>query len=263
MNKRELKQLEKEDEVIFENTLPLVARLDGKNFSKITKCLEKPFDRHLGLVMRMCTMSLMKDTGADIGYTQSDEISLIWLPDVDNKKELYHGGKQLKIVSDLASRLTWEFKDIKNILNFNDAFVTKKHLFDCRVFSMPDNNALSYYLIDRRDDCMRNGIYLATRCYYSHQELLGKPRGIQLILLGNKGINFFEHYPDHFKVGATYFRKKELTKFTQSEISDFPEHHEARTNPNLEVERSVIHRQYLTSKDSFYETMGKVLNVTF
>lgn len=51
------------------NTYPLVARLDGRGFSKFTKTLKKPHDSRLTLLMIDTTKYLVEQTHAFIGYT--------------------------------------------------------------------------------------------------------------------------------------------------------------------------------------------------
>ena len=58
-------------------TLPVIIRLDGNNFSKWTKGLEKPFDKKLTQLMTETTQFLVQETNAVVGYTQSDEITLV------------------------------------------------------------------------------------------------------------------------------------------------------------------------------------------
>ena len=58
--------------------LPVVARLDGKGFSKWTKGLEYPFDPNMQKLREEVTTFLVQETNAAIGYCQSDEITLVW-----------------------------------------------------------------------------------------------------------------------------------------------------------------------------------------
>lgn len=58
----------------------LCVRIDGKNFSNYTKNFVKPFDSNLSDVMIQTTKDLIEETHANIGYTQSDEITLIFTP---------------------------------------------------------------------------------------------------------------------------------------------------------------------------------------
>ena len=58
--------------------LPVVIRLDGKGFSKYTKTLNRPFDGDFAAAMISTTERLCNEIqGSVIGYTQSDEISII------------------------------------------------------------------------------------------------------------------------------------------------------------------------------------------
>ena len=60
----------------------IIARLDGRSFTKLTKetCdFKKPFDENFRDLMVATVMHLMKDCGFNIvrGFTESDEISLL------------------------------------------------------------------------------------------------------------------------------------------------------------------------------------------
>jgi tRNA(His) guanylyltransferase len=58
--------------------LPILARIDGRGFSKFTGGLERPYDRRLSDLMVDTVKFLVRETNAVCGYTQSDEISLAW-----------------------------------------------------------------------------------------------------------------------------------------------------------------------------------------
>ena len=64
----------------------MVARLDGRSFTRLTKELhqfEAPFDEKMRDIMVETTKHLM-NCGFDVvfGYTQSDEISLLFSPEI-------------------------------------------------------------------------------------------------------------------------------------------------------------------------------------
>jgi tRNA(His) 5'-end guanylyltransferase len=61
--------------------LPALVRIDGKNFSRFTTGLERPFDARLSDLMVATTKYLVEESNALCGYTQSDEISLLLLSD--------------------------------------------------------------------------------------------------------------------------------------------------------------------------------------
>jgi tRNA(His) guanylyltransferase len=84
----------------FLHGLPIYARIDGRGFSKFTKGMERPYDRRMSDAMVGTTKVLVEQTHATIGYVQSDEISLVWIP-----TENGHGwfdGKTMKMTSVLA-----------------------------------------------------------------------------------------------------------------------------------------------------------------
>ncbi len=57
------------------SALPVVARIDGRCFSSWTNGLQRPHDARLHRLMVDTTTHLMREAGACVGYTQSDEIS--------------------------------------------------------------------------------------------------------------------------------------------------------------------------------------------
>lgn len=56
----------------FMPLLPVIARIDGRSFSKFTKGLERPYDIRLSKLMVATTKFLVQETNANCGYTQSD-----------------------------------------------------------------------------------------------------------------------------------------------------------------------------------------------
>jgi tRNA(His) 5'-end guanylyltransferase len=56
--------------------LPVCARLDGRGFHAFTKHAERPFSASFHRRMVDLTRFLVVESCADVGYTQSDEISL-------------------------------------------------------------------------------------------------------------------------------------------------------------------------------------------
>lgn len=73
-----IKIYEKENE---KNILPyhnFILRLDGKNFSKFTNGLKKPFDKNFTDAMVLTMNDLVNKLKPKTGYTHSDEITLIF-----------------------------------------------------------------------------------------------------------------------------------------------------------------------------------------
>lgn len=96
---------------IFLPNLPILVRIDGKGFSKYTKKLNKPYDIRFSDIMINVTKFLVKQTNACIGYTQSDEITLV-LYAKELNQEIFFAGKIQKMVSVISSMATAKFNQL-------------------------------------------------------------------------------------------------------------------------------------------------------
>ncbi len=216
--------------------LPAVVRLDGKGFSRFTRGLKRPYDERMSLLMLAVTKRLLKETNALIGYTQSDEISLLLYSD-SVKSQIYFDGRVQKIVGDLAALASLELNRL-----LPDAIPEKAHLlprFDCRVWSVPTLEEAANAFLWREKDASKNSVSMAARAHYSHKELHGKSSSQMQDMLHDKGINWND-YPAFFKRGVFIRMETENRPFSADEIEKLPPKHEARRNPDLIVERQIL-----------------------
>lgn len=181
---------------------PVIIRLDGRSFSTFTKGLEKPYDKVLmnsmvGTAQELCNQI----QGCKIAYTQSDEISLL-LVDYENiGTSAWFDNNIMKMVSISASIATLEFnrifrEEIKKIsgeLSSKDIEVYKnkemKALFDSRVFNLPIEEVINYF-IWRQQDCIKNSVSMVAQAYYSHRELHRKNGENKKEMLLEKGLDW-------------------------------------------------------------------------
>jgi tRNA(His) guanylyltransferase len=80
---------------------------------------------------------------------------------------------------------------------------------------------------------------MAAQAYYSHKALQGMNGSDKQEMLHQKGVNWND-YPSFFKRGTYVRRVTKMVKFSTDELDKLPTKHEARKNPNLMVERSVV-----------------------
>lgn len=218
---------------------PIIARLDGRAFHNFTRGLQRPFDKRLSDLMIETTKYLVEQSYARCGYTQSDEISLVWLAE-EFESEIFFAGKLQKMNSILASMATAFFN--KNLEKFLPEKVNLMPIFDCRVFQVPNEKEAVNCFIWREQDATRNSIQSAARSIYSHNECNKKNASMLQEMLFKKGVNWND-YPSFFKRG-TYIRRHKTTKpCTIQEISELHPQHDARKNPNLEVQRTLIYQE--------------------
>ena len=218
--------------------LPTFARIDGKSFHTFCKGLNKPFDDRLIEIMQNTTKFLVKETNASIGYTQSDEITLMWYSD-SYDSQIFFDGKLYKMISVLASMTTEHFmrERLLKLPILQDT--NKSAYFDCRVWQVPNKIEACNVFKWREADAVRNSVSMLAQSLYSHKELHGKRCGEMQELCFQKGQNW-NNLPDHKKRGTYFGRTYYDRPLTKEVIETLPEHHNARKNPDLFVRRSEI-----------------------
>lgn len=221
--------------------LPVAVRIDGRAFHTFTKGFKKPFDLSLSEMFRYTTKILVKEAGAVIGYTQSDEISLLLLQE-SPKSELFFDGKIYKLTSVLASIATAAFNKmwltylVDHQSDIDDKVWTLA-TFDCRVWQLPTKWEAINMLLWREKDARRNSISSAAQSVYSVRELCGKTSNEQQELLFQRGINWAD-YPKWAKVGTFYRRQLVERELTDDERAKIPEKY--RPEPGIKVTRTDI-----------------------
>ena len=216
---------------------PVLARLDGKAFHSFTRGMERPYDQRLVDSFIDTTYALVDQSNALIGYTQSDQISLLFYS-ADYKSQIFFDGKLQKMVSVLASMCTAFFNQVFKEY-FSGEGYEKTALFDCRCQQVPDKTEAANYFLWREKDATRNSIQSATQAVYPHSQVMGKNQKAMQEMLHEKGINWND-YPGFFKRGTFIQKRTENIKFSAAELKRLPEKHEAKQNPDLLVERKVI-----------------------
>ncbi|HEY8562038.1 MAG TPA: tRNA(His) guanylyltransferase Thg1 family protein [Pyrinomonadaceae bacterium] len=131
----------------------MVARIDGRSFTRLTKEIhrfEAPFDARMRDMMAETTAHLM-DCGFNVvfGYTQSDEISLLFHPAIDAFER-----KLRKYNSILAGEASAKFSLLLGDLA----------AFDCRISELPNADLVVDYFRWRNEDAHRNA--LNSHCYW-------------------------------------------------------------------------------------------------
>lgn len=187
----------------FMPLLPIIVRIDGKNFKNFTRSMVKPFDIKFISCMQQTTQELVRETCAKIGYCQSDEITLIFDQNSFDS-EIYFNGKIQKLVSVVASLTTGYF--IQAYIKYFGEFPKKIPAFDTRAFQVPNHTEAVNQLLWRCQDATKNAIMSAARSLYSHRELNGKNTNQMQEMMWLKGVNFNDYDPD-IKQGSFFQRK--------------------------------------------------------
>lgn len=203
--------------------IPVAIRIDGKAFHTFTRGFQKPFDEILVKSMQDTMKYLCENIqGCVLGYTQSDEITLILVDYKHLNSDAWFDYEIQKMCSIAASMATMAFnkafasnvaKQSKRLyseyLEEKDASyidtleiaMNKGALFDARCFNIPKEEVanLIYW---RQLDATRNSIQMVGQANFSHKELQNKSCNmIQEMLFAEKGINWND-YPTYLKRGS-------------------------------------------------------------
>lgn len=219
----------------FMPMLPVLARIDGRAFHSFTRGMDRPFDAAFSSCMVETTAELVRETGACIGYTQSDEITLAWHSRT-TQSQIWFDGRVAKMTSQLAAQATLIF--FRHVLAMMPQYADRMPTFDARVWAVPNRAEGANVFLWREWDATKNSVSMAASAYYSHKALMGKNSPQKHDMLHEKGVNWND-YPALFKRGAYVQRRTVATKFSADELERLPQKHEARTNPELVVERSM------------------------
>lgn len=211
--------------------MPVIIRLDGKAFHTFTRGFKRPFDDVLIKTMQETTKYLCENIqGCVLGYTQSDEITLVLVDYKTFSTNAWFDYNIQKCTSVAASMTTMAFNKFfannielyindlvrqenydeklerEYVLTLNNA-LNKGAMFDARIFNI-QKEEVTNNIYWRQLDASRNSIQMLGQAYFSHNELHCKNTNqIQDMLMLQKGINWND-LPTYKKRGSCCIRKE-------------------------------------------------------
>ena len=225
---------------------PVIIRCDGRSFHTFTRGFKRPFDEILIKTMQETTKYLCENIqGCVLGYTQSDEITLVLVDYQRFESCAWFDYEIQKICSISSSMATMAFNKFfrNNVENFIQDCATdyetqglcgegtveydlcktyenaleKGAMFDARVFNIPKEEVTNcvYW---RQLDASRNSIQMVGQANFSHKELHCKTcNDIQDMLMLQKNINWND-FPTHQKRGTCVIKSDETETITEDNI---------------------------------------------
>jgi tRNA(His) 5'-end guanylyltransferase len=169
--------------------LPVLLRIDGCHFHSYTKKLHKPFDERLVQAFWETGKFLASELmGCKIIYHQSDEISILLTNNDKLTTEAWFDNNIQKVASVSASLATAKFNEVIK----RDLPDTKLATFDCRVWVLPPDEVVNYFLW-RQLDATKNSISMVAQSYFSAKQLHGlSGKQMQEKLMFEKNVNWNE-----------------------------------------------------------------------
>lgn len=214
------KRYEKVSQTYLMRKTPVIIRLDGVAFHTFTRNFDKPVDDVLASTMCATTRYLVENIqGCIMGYTQSDEISLVLQDYRKIDTDAWFGYNVQKLVSVSANMATERFNrffdkfardvdPVKYATVYHLAQLSNNPGFDSRCWNLPFDE-VNNYMIFRQIDAERNSINLLGQQYYTQEELQGiKAKDLQNKIFTEHGVNWND-LSDYQKRGYVYVPKKD------------------------------------------------------
>lgn len=217
---KRMKEYEEVNRHYLTRRTPAILRLDGKAFHTFTKGFQKPFDYVFMISMQDTMKELCEQIqGCVLGYTQSDEITLVLIDYKKLNSSSWFDYNVQKCVSIAASMATLIFnrafyknfssnkKDSNELYQIYCRASEKGAMFDARIFSIPKEEVTNCILW-RQNDAIRNSIESFGQANFSHKELYKKScEDIKTMLMEQKGIDWNE-LPLLFQRGSCCIKKE-------------------------------------------------------
>ena len=210
---------------------PVYARIDGRAFHTLCKGLKKPYSEAFIQTMQEVCKYLVEESGAALGYVQSDEISLGWK---DYSKAPFEGRIQ-KLESVLASMAAAKFVQFIEASKSSSPLVinygidvlwhrTQIHVpsFDCRVFNLPNEGELANAFLWRENDAIKNSITGMALHFFSHKQIQGKSGEEKIAMMKEKGYDFYRDTDEAFLRGTFYRRENYKKVLSDEEVARIP-----------------------------------------
>lgn len=170
------------------NRMPVIIRLDGCHFHTFCRGFKKPFDPLMVKTMQATMKYLCENIqGCVLGYTQSDEITLVLIDYKKLNSSAWFDNEVLKITSVSAALATYAFNKYFNEFYLNqlaekgeadnydlvyDKVRRTGAYFDARPFNVP-REEVANCLLWRQLDAERNSVNALAQSLFSHKSLQG------------------------------------------------------------------------------------------
>jgi tRNA(His) 5'-end guanylyltransferase len=193
-----MKRYEMVPRIYLMRRTPVIIRVDGRAFHTFTKQLKHldpsvqvtPFSEIMHEAMVAATLALVEDIqGCVLGYTQSDEITLL-LRDWDTHETQAWFDYNLQKIDSLAATIA------SNAFNFTfcqHKVFTSRHdyvEFDARAYNIPREEVTNNF-IWRQQDASRNSVQMLGHFHFSQKEMHGLSNSqVQDKLMLEKGCNW-------------------------------------------------------------------------
>ena len=208
--------------------IPVIIRVSGCNFHKLTKKLEKPYSITMIDLMADTMLNVSKEIeGCVFAYQQGNEITFVLRNDQSIHSEPWLNNRIQKIASITAAKTTRIFNYLFDSM-LAPPELTGEAVFEAYVFGVPSINETVNNLIYRQQDCIRRAVTTAVQTELLKQVgkkvsikiLQGKSISERVNILRTKcNIEFEEEYSIKFRHGIAAYRVPRIVETPDGQIT--------------------------------------------
>jgi tRNA(His) guanylyltransferase len=206
----------------FVRRMPIILRLNGKNFKEWTSWCQKPFDTSLCTALVDTLSHLLENVpNAVFGYLHSDKLSILLRDYDDHDTGLWFDGDVQDIIS-LATSMATAF--------FNNQFEPRQHppaLFQMRAFNLPREEVHNYF-VWRQSNSLTGALHGLGRHHLGEQNMQKYSNAAIVTELQKRDVDL-KNLDSRYVNGIVCLRNSHKVVYTE-------------TAPNFTYERGLIEK---------------------
>jgi len=206
--------------------IPIIIRVNGRNFSRLTRRLDRPYCIKLINVFKntlLQTIQVIDD--AIFGFQYSDEFTFVLRNDRSYEYQPWCQNKVQDIASVISSMISINF--FKNLVLEDDLNeLDGDAIFKTKVFAMPSINEAVHHIILKQQLCYGDAVFRAANAEFTkiygkteaNKRLFGKNLDEQIELLQSECNIDYENYPKAYRFGIGAYKVPKIIKTIDGEI---------------------------------------------
>lgn len=205
-------------EYIITRRLPIIIRVEGRNFGRICRNLKKPYEPLLLEAFVNTALSMISEMdGSIFCYSFSDQLIFVLRNDQNFISDAWYNNKVQDIVSIVSSLCTYYFH--QEVVKTNLELLGPT-IFRTKIFALPSITEVVNHLIWKQQQCIRNAINKSTQFILNKEygkkeaskKLNNKTHPEKIKLLQETGIDFIQEYANSFRLGVGLYKIPLLSK---------------------------------------------------
>lgn len=198
--------------------IPVIIKIDGFSFSRLTKNISKPFCHKTMTMLNQTMLSLVKQIdGAVFAIQYSDKIIIVLRNDRGENEDPWFGNDVQSLCSIASSKATYEF--LNQLWEIDSPpSLEGDILFKAKVFALPNTNEVINYIIYTQYCSMQYAINETVYSIIGRKSIDGLDLESRKKILDEAGVPF-DTLPESFRNGVAAYITPKLVHTAQGEVT--------------------------------------------